>query len=129
MGLKWNGEAVKHELRAASWAGVVRATIYTHTKLVEETGVSAKVGTGTTAADYQASKPGEPPRKRTGWMQRHIMFELDEANGRGRLGIAKNAIYGIFLELGTKRVKARPWLLATVTKYRAQIKALLTLKS
>lgn len=62
------------------------------------------------------SKPGEPPRKRTGWGQRHVVWEFDPRTMRGRVGIAKNAIYMLYLELGTRRVKRRPWLVATLKK-------------
>lgn len=70
------------------------------------------------------SQPGEPPRKRTGWGQRHVVWEFvnDPSRGpSGRVGIAKNAMYMLYLELGTRRVKRRPWLVATLRKYLQSI--------
>lgn len=60
------------------------------------------------------SRPGEPPRKRTGWLQRNVNYELDRKRLAGRIGIATNAKYGAFLELGTRRMQPRPFLLSTI---------------
>jgi hypothetical protein len=70
------------------------------------------------------SKPGEPPRKRTGWLQRNVLYELDEKTLSGRVGITRNARYGLYLELGTRRMAARPWLLATLQKVEKQLNAI-----
>lgn len=62
------------------------------------------------------SKPGEAPRKRTGWGQRHIVWEFDATQIAGRVGVSAAAIYMLFLELGTRFVKRRPWLVVTLMK-------------
>jgi len=62
------------------------------------------------------SKPGEAPRKRTGWGQRHIVWEFDATRIAGRVGVSAAAIYMLFLELGTRIVKRRPWLVVTLMK-------------
>lgn len=81
------------------------------------------------------SKPGEPPRKRTGWLQRHVLMEFAEAKAgnqtlmASRTGVGRNAIYGLYLELGTRRVKPRPWLVATLLKHRGMIGQLMASQS
>ena len=72
-----------------------------------------------------SSKPGEPPRKRTGFLQKSVEVELDKERMTARVGIGENAIYGLFLELGTVRMRPRPWLKVTVTKLLPELKALL----
>jgi hypothetical protein len=62
------------------------------------------------------SKPGEAPRKRSGWGQRHIVWEFDSASVAGRVGVSTHAIYMLFLELGTRFMKRRPWLVVTLMK-------------
>lgn len=71
------------------------------------------------------SKPGEPPRKRTGWGQRHIVWDIDRDKLEGRVGISVNAIYMLFLELGTRRIRPRPWLVATYEKLRTELNQLI----
>src|SRR5579859_2556051 len=94
--INWNGDKVYQQAVDAGWDGIRRATVYYHERLKDAVGVSAKVGKGTKAKDYRASAPGEAPRKRTGWLQKHILFELDQAALKSRVGVAKAALYGIF---------------------------------
>lgn len=73
------------------------------------------------------SKPGEAPRKRTGWLQRHVLMEFaknrvgNQELMASRTGVGRNAIYGLYLELGTRNAKARPWLVATLLKHQSMI--------
>jgi len=71
------------------------------------------------------SKPGEPPKKRTGFGQRNITLEFDEQNNVGRYGIRGNALYMFFLEVGTRRVAARPWMVRALTDHLKMVIALL----
>ena len=68
------------------------------------------------------SKPGEPPRLRTGHGQRNIAYEIEP--GRGRVGVRQNAIYMVFLDQGTKRIAPRPWLSAMVEKIWGRLQAI-----
>lgn len=174
-------EQVKQELRDRVGAGILRATVFLHSKCQEavnipNTGVRVKVKdihkqaaeqlgnrdkglirykgerkfkdldgkrktekfvahyfydqktltNRETATVYPyPSKPGEPPRKRTGWGQRHIVWDYDADKMEGRVGIAQNAIYMLFLELGTRFIKPRPWLVATLTKLMPELRVLM----
>jgi hypothetical protein len=81
---------------------------------------------------FPRSKPGEPPRKETGWGQKHIRWTPANIKaGRGaRVGIDISevspihritAIYMIWLELGTSRIAPRPWLVSTLLTHLKQI--------
>lgn len=115
----WNGNA-KAETFEAGWEGIRRATAFFHAKLQQELNVPNPLVKGVYT---NTSQPGEPPHKRTGWLQRHVIFELDRKNLRSRTGLATNAMYGLFLELGTRKMAARPWLFATLKKYWEEIRA------
>jgi hypothetical protein len=65
-------------------------------------------GTQRRRVGLDPSKPGEPPKKVTGHLQRMIMHELDRSKGKARVGT--NVVYGKFLELGTRIMRRRPWL-------------------
>lgn len=116
---QWHGPQVLAQIEAAGWESIQRATVYLWTKVVEALNVS-------NPRPYTSpSAPGEPPRKRTGWLQRNVLYELDEAQKRGRVGIGRMALYGVYLELGTRRgLAARPFLLAMVNKHRAELQKL-----
>lgn len=73
------------------------------------------------------SRPGEYPRKRTGWLQAHVAWEPTQvadiiAGGYSvRAGYVRNASYGIVLEL----FRGRLGLDETVRRHRQQLAALI----
>jgi HK97 gp10 family phage protein len=69
------------------------------------------------------SRPGEYPRKQTGHLRRTITYEVDEVTQTARVGT--NLLYGKFLELGTKRMKPRPFLRKTLMSERVVLARLL----
>jgi HK97 gp10 family phage protein len=75
-----------------------------------------------------ASKPGEPPRKRTGMGQASIQMEVDRGIPAGRVGVANAGKYMIYLNFGTRTIAARPWIEATLNKEKAVMAALLKAK-
>ena len=68
------------------------------------------------------SQPGQPPAVDTGNLKSSRVWELDNGassknggSGKGatiaRIGVPRHAIYGVYLESGTKRgLKPRPWM-------------------
>ena len=73
---------------------------------------------------HQASAPGEPPSTDTGRLVNSISGELDtrapgEANVKAGGGIVK---YARFLEFGTAKMAARPFLFPALEKNKAWIK-------
>lgn len=60
------------------------------------------------------SNPGEAPRVQFGNLQKSVLMNVFESEMRVRIGVPKNTIYGFWLEVGTKKIKPRPWMLATL---------------
>ena len=126
---QWHGDEVVARIVAAGWDDLARATVFLWQRCVEalnvpNTGVSVKKSGGGSRTIYpHPSKPGEPPRKRTAWLQRHVLYELDKVNLKSRVGVSVNAIYGAMWEAGIRGVK-RPWLLSTLDKHLEQIRQL-----
>ena len=137
--LYWYGSQTSERIEGAAWEGVQRATEFFHRQLMfalntpavktsrTRTRNTAGGPKGSTYTVYVPSAPGELPRKRTGFLQSSVQREYDESTLTARVGVTINAIYGLFLELGTKKMAARPWLLATLNKYLDQIRAQLVL--
>lgn len=108
--LTFRGREAEAKLQATAWKNLVRAVVFFHTQLLLALNVS-------NPRPYRTpSLPGEPPRKRTGWGQRHVLYELDEAGRSARVGVSVNAAYMAMLDQGTRHIRPRPWLFATLKK-------------
>ena len=65
---------------------------------------------------YQASLPGQPPRKRSGALQKSVTSQVTRGDGVVRIKIGSAVQYARYLELGTKRMRPRPWLKSGVAE-------------
>jgi hypothetical protein len=65
-----------------------------------------------------ASFPGEYPRKRTGKFKSSLKWSVDKGKKEGY--IWSESEVGKFLEIGTSRMKPRPWL-SLIIKYMKKI--------
>lgn len=117
-------------------AGLKRAGAFYHAKCRQAV---SQVNTGTrrtrqraTAAGRRgsqyttydrSSRPGEPPRLRTGTGRGEIIWEYNGNDRKPavRVGVTKKGIYMAYLDLGTRRIAPRPWLRATLDRHRAVI--------
>lgn len=85
---------------------------------------------------HQASAPGEPPAIDTGELAQHIIIEVSESGYEGSVGVAagetsKNAKatigeIGKWLEMGSSKVAARPWLKPAFESSLDKIKEIFT---
>lgn len=62
---------------------------------------------------------GGPPAIRTGNLAGAVLYDLDKQNLVGRVGLTKQARYGLVHELSTRF--PRPWLLWTLEKVKPQL--------
>lgn len=71
------------------------------------------------------SKPGQPPRLRSGFGRSNIFLRSVGSKRKPvvQVGVGGNAAYMFLLEVGTKRVARRPWLLATLQKSKGKMDA------
>jgi len=105
-------------VQAAAWKRVRSAALALWQALREAVGVP-------NPAPYRTpSRPGEPPRRRTGRLWEHVQLDVDEAARVARVGLAQGARHGLFLERGTRRVLPRPWFVATLRKTLGAMRAL-----
>jgi HK97 gp10 family phage protein len=119
MSLKWHGESFKAELAKANAQRLTRACI--HLANAVKVNISDPSNDGETP-----SAPGEPPHKDTGRLRASISYEVDAQEMTGRVGT--NVLYGKFLELGTEKMAARPFLRSTLMEEADAIKKILTSK-
>ena len=67
------------------------------------------------------SQPGEPPHKQTGRLRGSVFYEVVDLAAR----VGTNLRYGRWLELGTSKMAARPWLRRSLAECRARIRDIL----
>lgn len=112
-------------LRAALTKAVSTGAVMIHKDAVVLVQQGPKTGAVYTrgAVSHQASAPGEAPASDTGELASSMTFALDP-DGLGAAVIAK-APYAKFLEFGTERMLARPFMVPAFEKNRAAIQELL----
>ena len=115
----WNGDAAYREVVDAGWSNLVRAVVFYWTALQNSLNVSNP------RPYHTPAPPGDPPHKRTGFLAANVVYELEKEYLLARVGVLRNALYGMFLELGTRFMAPRPWLLATLEKVKTQMQAII----
>jgi len=71
------------------------------------------------------SAPGDPPHKQTGTLLKSVAYELVTVAAKTIARVGTNIKYGRWLELGTKKMKPRPWLRRALVEKKAAIEAIL----
>ena len=130
--ITWNGDAFRESIArtagkridAASiyLVNVVKADISQPGTLRYSTTTSKGKARQRTVYNFTHSRPGMPPFAQTKYLRRSITRERIGLVGR----IGTNAPYGLALELGTRRMAARPFLRPNLIKHRPEITAILT---
>lgn len=116
MTLRWRGEQAKEALRLEMAKRLLAAAVLLQSELKREL-----------SDPYPpASVPGQFPRLRTGWLRSHVLIAPASVAEIARtlevrLGYARNARYGVYLELKLKRLG----LLAASRKYKARLRQVL----
>jgi HK97 gp10 family phage protein len=72
---------------------------------------------------HQASAPGEPPASDTGFLVSNITKTAVEKSGTAlSISVESKAKYSKFLEFGTRKMSARPFLQPALEKNKTKIK-------
>lgn len=115
---KWDGARAAGQVKGLAYERVARAVVFFWRSCQQALSIS-------NPRPYRTpSRPGEPPRLRTGHGRSQVQYTIDREAGEGRVGVGQAGRYMAYLELGTSRVQARPWLLATLRKVESRLKAI-----
>lgn len=112
--VSWNGDEANRRIEIASWEALQRITVYFWSQ------VQLTLNVSNPRPYLNSSKPGEPPRKRTGFGAANVLYEFDRKAMASRVGVGRNAKYMAILEL----FRNRPWLKATLDKVLPQLRAI-----
>ena len=113
MGLKWYGPDVVKRVKDSTVKKLYHAAMYW------ETYAKNKVST----PSPPTGGPGEYPGRRSGHLRRNITHEVNKADMVARVGT--NVVYGRHQELGTSKMRPRPWMTKTNQETIAQIKQIM----
>ena len=110
--INWFGDEAEKAVLRAGWEGVRRAAHYFWERLrdvLNKSNPGQQVrggGRGKGGKSFTVypspSKPGEPPRLRSGYLRSNVLEQYDEAAMEAVVGLGANARYGLVLELGSK---------------------------
>src|SRR5262245_7162584 len=106
----WRGDEVAASLRQAVMRAVIRGTEEVRNEAIRLVQSPPKTGRIYTrrGVEHQASAPGEAPATDTGRLVNSITTEYDEQNLSGK--VSANTEYAEYLEYGTARMDARPFM-------------------
>jgi len=137
--LKWNGDAMIRQIEAKQKANISRAAIHLMNLVksdISQAGtlrysVKTKKGTDSkkqkTIYNFTHSKPGNPPYKQTGHLRRSIAREIVSNGFIARVG--SNLKYARHLEMGTRKMAARPFLRKNLDQHHAELMTILAGKA
>jgi hypothetical protein len=125
--LVWHGDEILKRLDKAQQDGInvttAKAALHSQRLANRSNGSGRTYRKGTSQATYQASSPGEPPAKPTGLLQGKIRSGMPQRRGNrwvGEWGVnagegeggggEDDKGYAFWLEIGTARMAARPYL-------------------
>lgn len=120
----WRGTELAASIQGATWQGIQRAALHLRTKMQLKIGKSGRVKGKGRKTIHVPSKPGEPPRKKTGALQASVLVQWLPAILEARIGVPTNTIYGFYLEVGTRTIAPRPWMAVTFFEERHIIQLL-----
>lgn len=133
----WNGEEAKRQIVKLTEARIKTACVFLHNQVkqsISQSGVLrynplTKKGTASKSQksvyNFTHSRPGNPPYKQKGTLRRAVGWEVKGLRGRVGVDLAM-AAYGKSLELGTRKMAARPFLRPGLRINIAKIRAILT---
>lgn len=136
--VEWNGDQWTREIRAEHRKNVIAAAIYLTNVIkadISQPGTLryAVIKGGKfkkTVYGFTHSIAGNPPYLQTGLLRSSIAWELVN-NGPGNAELARvgtNLKYGLYLEKGTRKMAARPYIEVNLRKHAHAISAILTQK-
>lgn len=135
--VNWNGEAVKRQFAKLIKNRIKTACVFLHNQVksdISQSGVLryhplTKKGTAAKSQksvyNFTHSRPGNPPYKQKGTLRRSVGWEVKGLKGRVGVDLGM-AVYGKHLELGTRKMAARPFLRPALRKVSPQLRAILT---
>lgn len=123
MTVKWNGPSIAALARQGAARGVVSATEIVRSEAISLILDGPKTGRvyRRRSVEHRASAPGEAPASDTGRLVNSIRTDFDLGALVGKV-IASTA-YAAYLEYGTAKMEARPYMRPALARKRKDVEA------
>lgn len=130
--VKWYGDRVFQTALRNMGNNLDAAAVFVQGKVKASFG-SSPAGKGVKAGRKPHSRPGHPPNIQTGNLKRNIGWDRGGRGGMTRrigtgIGGVSSVGYAMYLEMGTGKMAARPYLKPGVRNNENQIKRILATK-
>lgn len=124
--MTWHGDVFRAEVKAEMGRrlNVAAVLVSNRAKQLISTDGTGVGDNGNLIYGANPSTPGSPPNVQHGRLRGSVAWEI--VNGVARVGT--NVKYGRWLELGTAKMAARPWLRRALLEMKSKIQAALTHK-
>lgn len=135
--IEWNGEQWTREMREQYRKNITAAAIYLVNVIKADISQPGTLRYSVipggkyikTIRNFTHSIPGNPPYLQTGLLRSSIAWEFIKGPSNTELArVGTNLKYGLYLEKGTRKMAARPYLEVNVRKHASTISAILTQK-
>jgi len=114
MSVRWYGDKFRKEIETKCLQNMETACLFLEGQIKKDI-----------SQGQPPSKPGEPPHVLWGTLRRSITHEVEKSR-EGVIGrVGSNEEYALFLEVGTSKMAARPFLRPGLAKNRRQIAQIL----
>lgn len=121
MGYRWYGQGITTRVKKEfASTRLTKAAIFVKNEIKRRVSRAGTVGQGANKKIIH-SLPGEYPRRQTGFFRMNINHLVDRAKLKAYVGTPAVVFYARFLEFGTRKMAARPWLYRTVLALRRQV--------
>lgn len=117
--VRWNGGRLLFRVKTGARVGAQRAArivISEAQRLIRDTPKSGKI-----YGFHQASAPGEPPASRTGNLLNSFQIQVTETATMVTVSVGNTARYANFLEFGTRKMAARPFMRPAYANKKSEI--------
>lgn len=126
--LKWYGKKVMHSMKDAASKRILEAANEVRNTVLETLSGDRSGRTyyvPGTRRKYTASAPGQAPATATSELRQSVKASV-ESEGMEIIGkVRSESKHALPLELGTRKMAARPWLRVSLEKTKPKIRAIL----
>ena len=120
MKVKWDDKNFMMQVERERKNALKKAALVVVRSVKESFGGTDIIGATKAEREADRSKPGEPPHVQTGFLKKNIAFELIGSD-TAIVGANEAVKYAYWLEYGTSKMEARPYLRPAVIRERKKI--------
>jgi len=120
MKVNWDTKDFMRQVERERKSALTKAALLVVRSVKDSFGSSGIPNATKKQRESSVSAPGEPPHVQTGFLKKNIAYEL-VGNDTAHVGANKDVKYAYWLEYGTPKMKARPYLRPALIREKKKI--------